>query len=442
LIGLTLNYIFRKWKRESVSIGNPVAKYLLAAFLVLLFSMCIPFEWGLQFLTDLIPPLKQFRALGRFSWVFYYVVGVSAACSVFMIFSQLVKVGNGSFAKTLLVVALGVWAIDSSAYFLSHTTSSWPPNQKLVNHSAKYLERFASSEVDPDDFQAIMSLPLISIRTDKMVFGDNFDGYNEAMSCGFHTGLPIIQSSTSRPSFSQSFSNIQLISDEHIHKTRLHDMDDRPLLLIVSKTASLMPGEQRLVDRASWFWENSEHQFLSLPISAFNADPLPVVLSDFPTETSEGSRIFQSSPAKIVYHGYDNLKAETSFCGAGALFAKKGPIELFSGSIQYDSALAEASFWLFIDPSYDGMPVLEYSHGNTETDFKSRKIDVRHKPDIIGDWLRVDITLAQDSMHNLKMWGHNITIDEFLIRPKSINVRVQHDGDVDLINNFPVPEEK
>ena len=53
--------------------------FLTASVIVLLFSMCIPFRWGLHFLTDLIPPLKQFRALGRFAWWFYYVYTIFTA---------------------------------------------------------------------------------------------------------------------------------------------------------------------------------------------------------------------------------------------------------------------------------------------------------------------------------------------------------------------------
>ena len=60
--------------------------YLAAALLVLLFSMCIPFKWGLGFLTELIPPLKQFRCLGRFAWIFYYVFTVFTATYLYTLY--------------------------------------------------------------------------------------------------------------------------------------------------------------------------------------------------------------------------------------------------------------------------------------------------------------------------------------------------------------------
>ncbi|MBN1821458.1 MAG: hypothetical protein JW833_12110, partial [Prolixibacteraceae bacterium] len=50
--------------------GKKMNSFFFAAILVLLFAMCIPFKYGFGFLLDLLPPIKQFRALGRFTWIF------------------------------------------------------------------------------------------------------------------------------------------------------------------------------------------------------------------------------------------------------------------------------------------------------------------------------------------------------------------------------------
>lgn len=73
-----IRYLTRKRIRL---IFNPVLPEILKAslwgsFFVLLFSMCLPFQLGLHFLVDWLSVLKQFRSLGRFAWVFYYVFTV------------------------------------------------------------------------------------------------------------------------------------------------------------------------------------------------------------------------------------------------------------------------------------------------------------------------------------------------------------------------------
>ncbi|NND35115.1 MAG: hypothetical protein HKN76_21190, partial [Saprospiraceae bacterium] len=101
IIGLIVFYAQRLRQKvvgAQVEIPTSLSAIFWASGIVLLFSMCIPFKWGLQFLTELIPPLKQFRALGRFSWIFFYVVNVSAAWTFFHLFNQLRKSAPGWYS--------------------------------------------------------------------------------------------------------------------------------------------------------------------------------------------------------------------------------------------------------------------------------------------------------------------------------------------------------
>ena len=404
--------------------------------------MCLPFEWGLQFLTDLIPPLKQFRALGRFSWVFYYVVGVLAAYSLYHVSIWFGQKTRPSYANGLLALALIIWGSDATQFYLNHTKAQWHPNHSLENTSAEYLERFTLANRDHHDFQGIMALPLVGIRTDKMVFDKDFNGYNEAMKCSFHTGLPIIQSSTSRPSFSQSFSNIQLIADERIKKVRLKDMDGRPLLLIKPKSSDLLLGEQRMVDQAQWFWENQEFQFYSLPMKAFDQHKDAIEFSDLPTTEENEVTVFASEPSGFRYNGFESQDTKIQFRGSGALFTRKGPLTVFESNLAVDSVSYEVSFWLYIDPAYDGMPSLTYRYGKDDDSAKTSKIDVRRVPDIVDGWVRISVDLKPVTWHQLLLKGHDIHIDELLLRKSNVNVKVEHDSGEILINNFPIHYKK
>ncbi|MCF6185323.1 MAG: hypothetical protein L3J56_12020, partial [Bacteroidales bacterium] len=57
---------------------DKIFKYIFfASILTLLYSMALPFRAGLRFIVDdWIPIIKQFRAVGRFAWIFYYVITI------------------------------------------------------------------------------------------------------------------------------------------------------------------------------------------------------------------------------------------------------------------------------------------------------------------------------------------------------------------------------
>ena len=415
---------------------------LHASLLVLLFSMCVPFEWGLQFLVDWVPPLKQFRALGRFSWVFYYVVGVSAAYYVRFACRSLSIHLPPLFGWGLLGIVLLLWLAEGGSHFLQHTRSDWSLNKALSHNNDKHLKRFELANVDPMDFQAIMALPLVSVRTDKMVFNRSLDGYQEAISCAFHTGLPIIQSSTSRPSLSQSFSNIQLISNQRIQKTRLKDMDERPLLLIVPKHTELSDNERALANQGQWFWENTNVQFYKLPLSAFEQKMDTMNLGDYQLIEHENGLAWIRPKVIFHYNGFEGNVSENVFAGSGSYYIKKGPGSIFSGAWPGDQDTMELSFWLYIDPSYDGMPVVNYRFGLDAASANSMRLDVRSIPDIVDGWLRVSLILEPTVWHEVEMLGHHMTIDELLIRPLHEKIRIKLDEGETSINNFPISKKK
>ncbi|MDH3650810.1 MAG: hypothetical protein OEQ53_14085, partial [Saprospiraceae bacterium] len=185
-----------------------ILPFIYAGILLLLFSMCIPFQWGLRFIPELITPLKQLRALGRFSWVFFYVINVYAAIVIYTFYKWLKGKELKHVASGMLTLAVLAWAMDGASYFTNTTKDLINHNDKLEKTDSAYLGRFEQASVSTEDFQAVMCLPLVSVRTDKMTFEHDMIGYHEGLKCAYHTGIPVIQSTASRPSLNQSFSNI------------------------------------------------------------------------------------------------------------------------------------------------------------------------------------------------------------------------------------------
>jgi hypothetical protein len=416
--------------------------FLAASFLVLLFSMCLPFKWGLQFLPELITPLKQFRALGRFSWVFFYVVNISAAIGLFEVYKFLRDRHLNWLSTSLMVVTVGSWVFDSASFYINHGPVSISKNDSLKNDSADYLTRFNTLDHDYQDFQAIMGSPLVAIRTDKMTFDKDLSAHTEAMKCAFYTGIPLLQSSASRPSLSQTLSSIQLISSPNIRKTRLKSMDtERPLLLIHSKAGTLSSQEKILLVFAQKFWENESMEFLSLPLSAFN-DNVDQLKSNYIASSAlqreDSEMICEPDCQGVFFDSFeDELVSPAVFFGKGARYQKKKELVLFDSIFNaQDSTAYEASFWVYIDPRFSGMPAWEYLSGKDAYHLVSEGWQpTRDLSEVDSAWVKVSFPLKFGPHHKIVLHGKKSTADNLLIKPKNSNVSLATEGDL-LFNNY------
>ncbi|NND05956.1 MAG: hypothetical protein HKN87_06220 [Saprospiraceae bacterium] len=436
LLVLVAALTFRKSRtllREGLT---PFRLYLLAGVLVLLYAMCIPFRFNLQFLTDWIPQLKQFRALGRFAWMFYYVIGVAAAYYLYQLQGWISSHFSKHLGNVILALGIGIWAVDAGAFYLAHTRDIEQVNWAFENTSSEYLKKLEQVGVTPTDFQAIMVLPIVSIRTDKVAFDRYYGPYQMGMRSAWHTGLPIIQASTSRPSFSQSFSNIQLVGHPMMTKTRMADMDQRPLLLITRKDGSHTLAERRLVDQSEVLWEDGEMQFGRLPVAAFRPELPNVEFEDEPQEVVGSTQLFYTDSVSILYDGFETSDSKIAFRGKGAGTSPTS-VDVFKSALdELDGH--EASFWVYIDPDYSGMPVVFYHYGAQGGTQERQQIDINRIPDIADGWVRVAIDMSASKWHRIELVGHDITFDELLIKPKNVFVKTLYADGQCALNNYPV----
>ncbi|MBK8502328.1 MAG: hypothetical protein IPL46_09015 [Saprospiraceae bacterium] len=418
-----------------------------ASVLMLLFSMCLPFEWGLQFIPEIITPLKQFRALGRFSWIFFYVINIAAATY----FYRLLQDVSGSKYTVLrpagYMIIILIWLFDAGSFYLNHGPVSIVRNDKLENTSQEYLDRFANLNIKPNEFQAIFSLPLVAVRTDKMTFEKNLSAHNEAMKCAFHTGLPILQSSASRPSLSQTLSSIQLISSSYIAKKRLLDMDQRPLLMLYTVGSELREAERGILRQGELFWEDQYIQLYRLPLEAFR-DSISYLANTYEASLHDSSTVDISGKLRcipdcegVIFRSFDDQPLRTkALSGKSSYYSKlKSMIVLDTTLSTQRDAPMEASFWIYIDPEFSGMPSYEYSFGFEKNQLTSEgRIETWDLTEIYNHWVRVSIPLKKTAYHKIIVYGGKTTIDNLMIKSSNQTVFVNEEPQ-NLYNNYVLP---
>ncbi|MDQ2795527.1 MAG: hypothetical protein M3Y12_16180, partial [Bacteroidota bacterium] len=144
----------RRWARLRWPALPPVLRTSLwAGFLILLFAMGWPFRWGLEGLIPYLGPIKQFRSIGRFAWIFYYFYSVYAAYALYQGFRWLRQRGRPQLAAGALATLLLLWAAEGvfstahKAYQIRHPRAAGRSLTAAGTAAARYPARLAAAGV-------------------------------------------------------------------------------------------------------------------------------------------------------------------------------------------------------------------------------------------------------------------------------------------------------
>jgi len=360
---LTGIILYRFYTRKKIGLAFPEKEfnpYLLAAFLILLFAMCFPFNWGLGFLIDIVPNLWQFNAPGRFAWIFYYVFTVYSAIVIYRYVEKLREQNLKTKSTWLIVLVVFAWSVEASLNAQRSFGHIKNQNTYLKPTDELFMNRFYAMQRKPEEFQALLCLPFVNTSDDKMTFEKKLNGFSEGMKCSYHSRIPLIQSLSPRISLSQALSSIQILSDSCIRKTRFNDMNEKPIL-ILTMNDTLTQSEQWLKNHSDSLWGDPWLTLSSISPSFFEksyqnwlewADSVKPKLQG----TSEIKA--DTNLNKIFYLNFENNRSKNSFTGTGALFQKNGKAEIFYEDFPGKGMEGdyEISFWLYFDPRIYGIP--------------------------------------------------------------------------------------
>ncbi|WP_303921930.1 hypothetical protein [Draconibacterium sediminis] len=434
-------------RKSSWKIFKPTKKievFFYASILILLFSMCIPFQYGFDWLLDVFPPVKQFRALGRFTWIFYYVFTAYTAWFIYRLFRLLKRKGLPAVATLLLVFVIGYWAIDAGVNIKRSTRGLLNKNDKFESIDSEYQARFQEAKLDPNEFQAIFFLPFASTCGDKLIFEHSLNGFSEAMKCSYHTGLPLIQSFSPRLSFSQALSSVQMLAAPAIRNTRLDDMNDKPILLVCTKE-KLNEREKWLQNKAEVFWEDKYITLSRLPLSVFHDsynEWHDSVESEIPNLQSFGEIATDTAINSILFNGFEEGSATTVFSGNASFYSREGQQVLLDKKIgaQFQEGKYELSFWLYVDSRKYDMPKAEVKVFDADGKQKFyKRMNTRHVHDTYHGWIRVSeiVELHHENTLQLVINDEYVSVDNLLVMPLNAKVLIKTSNQ-NFFNNYPL----
>ena len=197
---------------------------LRAGVVCLLLAMAFPFNLpGMEQFVEYAGPLRQFRSLGRFAWVFFYGINLFAA---YLLYHRLRRYSAPIFVAGMLAL-FGLWAYECYAFAQFFDFRTDAVKERRAGQAFTDIPG-----IDYRRYQAILPVPYFNVGTAQ--FGINSGGFSvqKALTLGVQTGLPTTGAMLTRTSAGQSFRQQQLVTEPYRMPLVLRDYpDDRPLIM-------------------------------------------------------------------------------------------------------------------------------------------------------------------------------------------------------------------
>lgn len=229
-----IKYLIRKKYKFILKpiLPNALRTSLMTAFLLLLFAMAVPFRIGFEFLLDMVPAIKQFRALGRFAWVFYYVFTIYSAFYFYLIFRKWKIQSRYISAKVLVSTLMLIWMFET---YINNSH-----NINLIAHKnidkykdGSFIDSLQKHGYAIDSFQSVLPLPGYFIGSEVIASDLNDLTSFKSMAISARARLPINSVMLSRTSFYQTLISAQLFSDSLNDKSEILKLLGSKKLLVI-----------------------------------------------------------------------------------------------------------------------------------------------------------------------------------------------------------------
>lgn len=406
--------------------------------LLLLFSFGVPFVFKLEFLLEYLGPIRQFRGIGRFAWLFFYMLNIV----VFYLLWQKLK-GYKSAYRIFLVLPLGVLVYD--AWFHSHSQKHY------INNRLPELDYAFHSNLKPninvEEFQTIMPIPFFSIGS------ENYwrePACNESVvkvyAISQLTGLPLNATYTSRSSVWRCVENLNLIMEPLQTFPVLKYYNKKDILLLVDPACDRINENERRIVSISTLLDT----LWGLELRRLRIDELASLHQHFKSEyLSKAKHPADCTQTGIFFQDYEKDISPVAFSGKGALkLNQRGYTNLFNGRLAGNTSKEiTIAFWVS-NMKQDIVPRnrVEIVTGNEEGKWETWNGYgfMEHTKAFYGSWALVEYDLklkrSDDflciSVAPLLPKSGDVYIDGFLIRPTGKNVIWEYAGFVN-VNNRP-----
>lgn len=422
----------------------------------LFFAVGIPFILGLKSLVAYLEPLRQLRALGRFSWIYFYMINLV----VFVFLYRKAFVPEAGKRWKILAVAAVLLLLTEGVFHSAKVASS--VNNRIPGMDQPSANRVGDDwlkRIDPSEYQAVIPLPYFHVGSENIWIEGGYRVKETAMMVSLKTGLPTTGVMLSRTSISQTYINYALHT-EPLERLEFPDYlpDERPFLLLLMNGYTPTVSESIMLRDAALIAGTPHFSLFRLTVAnlrRLNLAYLDQVTSRYQESelTFHGGYRVTDERAFFVLESFDTTGTGNAFHGNGTFeFTSGAKFSLWNGAVgplAIDSVLM-VSMWVR-DYKRDAFlrSVLEVAVSDKETGnhIKNFRFDFFSNVKAFrGDWALVEFPVGvPDNECILKLSVENkvlhralLAVDELMLREAGLDV-FRTSGQWLEMNNRRVP---
>lgn len=426
-----------------------------SSFVILIFSFGIPFVFpGLRELPHKFGIIAQFRSIGRFAWVFFYVFNIIAFYALYFQIQKIRKRGWQSIAYVLLLGVLlsegGIFLFDKIKIKLREEPSERTAFQKSDN---AWIEK-----INLNDYQAIISVPFYHIGSENIWINPYNKEVHRSLWLSVQTGLPVTSSFMGRTSVGQIINQMELIGEPYRDPKILEDLpNQKDFIVFLNKNAFDNVGNRydHLLKDLPLLHEDKEVKVFRLSIEKIKARVLEHNKSL--RERYQKASLFKyqniestDSLRSFLYVSFDDQKASMTYQGTGA-FERKGYQEsiLFDGHLPFQSNQESysLSIWSYMQGDLNPkvkLSIEEYQAGSSHIFYKDVYELNKYFRSVDEGWVLCEFLFKlgrPDSRIRIKAWNRSLEdkpffLDELQIKKKGTEIYLQEEGRLMIGNRW------
>ncbi len=452
--------VFRKPHRNVFPVENShfFKSTCWAAFALLLFSFGIPFIIpGLEDMPYKLGQLGQLRSIGRFAWVFFYVINIIAFYALFYQFGKIKKM---PLKIAMFALVLGAVNFEGFTFFFTQNKLGLIPHPELRDEFKRADNPWLDS-IDVSEYQAIIPLPYFHIGSEnfwKVAYGKEIQ---RSLWASVQTGLPVTGSFLGRTSLSQTINQLELVAEPYRRPAIFKGLpNDKPFLVFLYKKSYDLVWYRfnHLMYEIPVLYEDEHIKLYKLTIGQINQSIEKRKVNA--KKNFENLKLFQfgdilskDSFANFVYKNFDDLNASKSYRGNG--FESPANLEtvVYEGIIpnQQKDQPYVFSIWAFVKKDQYPKTQVVFEEFDEPAGAVLQK-KVRHVSQDIrsfdNDWALMDtqfIPKSDESTIRFSLVNHDlgenkIYVDELQIRPQHARLFRKFENEL-MFNNRFYPDE-
>ena len=356
---LLLRWIFTRLRRPLLPLAveteheNFLRHLLWAALMTLLFAIGLPFVIpGWEGLLKYTGPIKMFRGVGRFAWIFYYTINIIALLGVW----YWIRSASKNWAR--VAIAVPVFALLT--YEAYHNSIAYPIDLDEIaefNTRNYYQEK---SGIDFNRYQALLTIPYYNVGSDNFWVTIPNLGLilQKSLLLSVETGLPTTSAMLTRSSLSQTLNQIQLVTEPYRYPKILEDFpNDKPLLMVWDHPRYLENKHLygHLEGEGTLLFEDGPLQLLEIPVASFRErvdrlrDSIQREIRERPLFPN-GAFLASDSTLAFAHHDFETTPSAKPYHGKGGLQVEmQDSIQLFTKSVSglNPDTTYTFSFWAY-----------------------------------------------------------------------------------------------